>query len=237
MSDESSMSGIEEAVQSMLQRTRVSTPEEAAAWEWRESIAPRLQKAGFDSRFHKSVELHGLQLATKLQCDALLRGQGAIVALVGIRGTGKTTIAAQIAVERIRAWLQYHAEPDPSKRAVVVRPVPWYFKAAALVSRYKPLHADFGSIDSAALQTSLEELPDHCGLIVIDEWHECDDQRMRDRVLVDLIDRFYSSRSDVLIISNQDATDFATKTNASILSRLDEHGQIIPCKWKSFRTK
>lgn len=202
-----------------------------------DSVVPRLSKLGFDRRYHAPLQLIAPQGAVKSQCDALLQRTGAIVALVGIRGTGKTSIAATMAIERIRQQLHYYLEPDLQKRPKTVRCLPWYYKAAALVARYKSLHADFGSIDTESLQDSMESLCKECGLIIIDEWHECDDQKMRDRVLVDLIDRFYSCKNDVLIISNQDAKDFATKTNPSILSRLNEHGQIIPCKWNSFRNK
>lgn len=229
------MEGIETAVSDMLARMQVMPPEAVKEWEWREKIAPGLQKLGFDSRYQKKLTLSAPQLAVRSQCGSLLVGCGAIVALVGVRGTGKTSIAADIAIERICYRQDYYAEADTAKRGKVPRALPWYFKASQLVARYKSLHADYGSIDGPALQESFEDLPKDCGLIVIDEWHECEDRKMRDRVLVDLIDRFYSHGSDVLIISNQEPREFATNTNASILSRLDEHGKIIPCKWESFR--
>lgn len=201
-----------------------------------EMISSRLGGLGFDRRYWSDLSLTTEQLAVKTQCDYLLKRRGAIVAVVGIRGTGKTSIAAQIAIERIRQQLAHYCEPDAAKR-LPVRCLPWYFKAAALVARFKSLHADFGSIDTDRLQEAMERTCRECGLIIIDEWHECDDQKMRDRVLVDMIDRFYAAENDVLIISNQDGKDFAAKTNASILSRLNEHGRIIPCKWQSFRSK
>lgn len=234
--NDSSPLGIEAAFAGLLSRSKVMTPEEESLWQWRKEVVPRLAACGFDQRFHRELSLNGPQAAARAQCDALLIGCGAIVALVGIRGTGKTSIATAIAIERIRYWINWHGQPERELRGPVPRAIPRYFKAATLVGRYKSLHADYGSIDGPQLQESFERMPQDCGLLVIDEWHECDDQKMRDRVLVDLIDRFYSACKDVLIISNQEPRDFATKTNASILSRLDEHGKIISCKWKSFRT-
>lgn len=230
------MDGIQTAVSEMLSRVQPVSAQAEFDWQWRECIMPKLTKLGFDWRFQKDLTLTAPQLLVKAQCDSLLVRVGAIVALTGIRGTGKTSIASQIAIERIRYWFEFYSEPEMHKRGRPPRALPWYFKAAQLVAKYKSLHADFGSIDGPALQESFETMPENCGLLVIDEWHECEDRKMRDRVLVDLIDRFYSHGSDVLIISNQEPREFATNTNASILSRLDEHGKIIPCKWESFRS-
>lgn len=229
--------GIEDAVAAALARMSPRTDAEIQERQFREEVAPRLASLGFEERFRKPLSLSPDQLRVKTQCDSFLAGKGSIVALVGIRGTGKTSISAQIAIERVRYWLEWHSICDVSARGAVPRRMPHYHKASSLVSRYKPLHADYGSIDGEALHTSREDMGRECGLLIIDEWHECDDQKMRDRVLVDLIDRFYASLNDVLIISNQDAADFAAKTNPSILSRLNEHGRIIPCKWESFRAK
>lgn len=234
---DSSTAGIDEAMAHALSRIAPRSEAEVDAYVLRESIAPRLRHLGFGDRFCEPLALNADQLRVKKQCDGLLLKVGAIVALVGVRGTGKTSIAAQMAIERIREFLNFFNVPTEIRKAGAVRPMPYYFKAAQLVHRYKSLYADYGSLDGEALQKSLESLTKDCGLIVIDEWHECDDRKMRDRVLVDLIDRFYANRNDVLIISNQDTADFASKTNASILSRLDEHGKIIPCKWASFRAK
>lgn len=233
----SSTAGIDTEMAAALSRLTPRSDAEVAAYEFRETIAPRVKALGFTERFCEHLDLSADQSRVKRQCDGLLRRVGAIVALVGIRGTGKTSIAAQMAIERVQEFAAFYHTPADQPRGGAPRPMPYYFKAAQLVARYKSLYADYGSIDGDSLQTSLESLCTDCGLIVIDEWHECDDQKMRDRVLVDLIDRFYSNLNDVLIISNQDARDFATKTNPSILSRLDEHGKIIPCKWASFRSK
>ena len=232
-----SLANIQSAVESLIARTEPRSAVEVSAYEWRESIVPRILALGFDARFIAELELSAEQRAAKDECESLLVGAGAIVALTGPRGTGKTSIAAQIACERTRAWVAYYSERDATKRPKFLRPSPRYFKTAKLVAKYKSLYADYGSIDGPALQESLEALARDCGLVVIDEWHECEDQKMRDRVLVDLIDRRYASLNDTIIISNQTAKEFATTTHASILSRLEEHGRIIPCRWTSFRTQ
>jgi len=233
------MEGIDKVVSDMISKAKVASDDAAAQWDWNNLIVPKLKGLGFDHRFHQELSLTEPQLAVKAQCDSLLVRTGAIVAMVGIRGTGKTSIAAQIAIERIRYWFKFYHVPEweKDKRGPAPRAMPWYYKASTLVAKYKSLHADFGSIDGPQLQESFENMSKDCGLLVIDEWHECEDRKLRDRVLVDLIDRFYSSLSDVLIISNQEPKEFATSTNASILSRLGEHGRIIPCKWDSFRAR
>lgn len=230
------MNDLDTLVSAMLSRVKVVSASEEHKWQWREAVVPKLSKLGFDSRFHEELALTEPQLVVKRKCDSLLVRAGAIVALVGPRGTGKTSITAQIAIERIRYWLDFYGQPEVRLRGAAPRALPWYYKASSLVTKYKSLHADFGSIDEATRQESFEAMPKNCGLLIIDEWHECEDRKLRDRVLVDLIDRFYSALSDVLIISNQEPSEFAATTNASILSRLEQHGKVISCKWKSFRS-
>jgi DNA replication protein DnaC len=105
-----------------------------------------------------------------------------------------------------------------------------------LVSRLKSLYADFGSIDAERQSNFSERLCDE-SLLVIDEIHECDEMRVKDRVLTDIVDKRYARRRDTILISNQTVDDFRHTANDSVLSRLTEHGGIFLCDWRSFRTK
>lgn len=195
-------------------------------WSWRNEIVPRLNDSGLPPRFQRDIvdwPQPGQKKVYELARKALVR-IGSIVVLVGPRGVGKTSIAAQLIVDRAR-----NEKLPPWER------VPPYRKMADVVARYKPLYADFGSVETQALMdardTSCRDQP----LLVIDELHECDDQKMKSRVLTDIIDRRYAARNDTVLISNQTPQDFQKNTNDSILSRLSEHGMIIPCNWTSFR--
>lgn len=204
------------------------TPDEIAAWTWREETLPRLRAAGLDARYWRDIQVwtNAAQGRVFARLLAQCRGVGAIVALTGPRGTGKTTLAAQMIVERAK-----DEKLPPWDRQ------PPYRKLVDLIARYKPLYADFGGINTDSLMTSRDHFCSSPALVVIDEIHECDDQKMKSRVLTDLLDRRYSAKRDTILISNQTPEDFKASTSDSILSRLAEFGCIIPCEWKSWRAK
>lgn len=227
------------AVESMLANVKPVPAADVLAWEMKHEIAPRLADLGFAERFRREIPDYGepKQAKAAAQCRGKLIQTGAIVALVGLRGVGKTTIAAQLAIERVRAWLAWHAVPPEGRLEWPPLGMARYRKAADLVARYKSLYADFGSINAERLAEQRNYECREWSLLVIDEVHECDDQKMKDRVLTDIIDRRYSARTDTLLISNQSVEDFKVTTNPSVMSRLGEHGCIIPCSWRSFRAK
>lgn len=194
-------------------------------------IFPMIERWGFESRFHHEQDMPPKQAAMYRKVAGLLKNRGAIVALIGPRGLGKTTIAAQLAIDE--AWRNYRSsirESGPPHHGHVI-----YRKAAKLITRYKSLFSDYGSIDTEPLLESLDYLCRHQELLVIDELHDCDDQKMKLRVMTDLIDRRYSMERDTILISNQTPDDFAATIGDSILSRLNEHGAILSCSWSSFR--
>ncbi len=84
---------------------------------------------------------------------------------------------------------------------------------------------------------SLENLCQNQEFLIIDEVHDCGDMKFTNKVLTDLIDRRYSACRDTVLIANQTGADFAASIGDSILSRLNEHGAILECKWPSYRTQ
>lgn len=197
-------------------------------------IFPTLKRWGFETRFHvdRTHQMLAKQLKIYEQVKARLKNCGAIIALVGLRGLGKTTIAAQIALDA--AWRNYDSSMQEVGRPVVAGNVV-YRKSAGLIAKYKTLFSDSCSIETEALLESLAYLCTQDEVLVIDELHDCDDQRMKTRVLTDLIDRRYSALRDTILISNQTPDEFSATIGDSILSRLNEHGAILECRWQSFR--
>lgn len=223
----SALADLPEAVEKLLSKVPPSTPEQLAEWEWNNEILPHLKASQIPDRFHRrEIEWNAKQRNVFMQCEKLCTGTGAIVALVGERGLGKTTIAAQMILRRAQSAL-----PCPWHRR------PPYRKAAHLVAKYKSLYSDYGSIETERLTESRNSLAKDHPLLIIDELHECDDQKMKDRVLTDLIDLRYGHLADTILISNQTPEEFTQTTSDSILSRLSEHGRIIKCSWPSFREK
>lgn len=213
-----------------LQGLRIASANEIRDYEWRTTILEHLCGSQLPPGFH--IDRKGWtckpQEKTYRLVSSLITGnktKGAIIVLAGPRGTGKTSIAAQIIIDR--AWnedlLPWHRRPP-------------YRKAQKLVNKFKPLYSDFGSIDTESLNASLDSLcKDFHPLVIIDEVNECDDIRVQDRILTDLLDRRYSYMVDTILISNKTAKDFKATTNDSVLSRISETGRIIACEWASFR--
>lgn len=227
--------GIEAAVAAMLSRLTPRSAEEVRANQLANDILPRLKVLGFEERFRHEITAW----ACKPQEDVfrrvmgLCRGNGAVVALVGLRGAGKTTIAAQMAIHRARAWFDHYRDQLPGRPAAL----PHYLKAVDLLNQFKAIYSDFGAINADDIAQTRDFFCRERGLAVIDELHDCEDRKLKERVLVDVIDRRYAARNDTILISNQTPDDFKATTNDSILSRLSEHGRIIPCNWGSHRSK
>lgn len=197
------------------------------AYIWKNEILPRLENCDVPERCRINVPKWTVRKQGEVyrECVELFTGKGAIVALVGPRGTGKTTLATQLIVrlskqEGLNLWEYWFP----------------YRKMVDLVSKYKSLYGDFGSIHSESLISSRNALCRAPGLI-IDEIHECDDMKLKGIILTDIADRRYSNLKDTLLIANQTPEEFRATTSDSVLSRLAEHGKIIPCNWQSWRDK
>lgn len=225
--------------QSLIPAGMPITPKDVyRAHAFKTDICDRLRGFGFEPRFwvdgllsnpepksRESKQAYMLKTASDF-----LRNTGAIVALVGDRGLGKTTIAAQIAITRL--WEDYDSRTSGGP---VTHRITSYRKLTAIVSRLKALYGDFGAINIE----QLEGIRDHLAsveLLVIDELNECaDDSKHKDRILADILDRRYAAKRDSLLITNQTEAEFKQTINPSILSRLNEHGAILPCEWESYR--
>jgi DNA replication protein DnaC len=201
------------------------TPARLEEWRWQNEILPHLKASQLPPRFwYKAVRWKKEQRTTFNQVREMLTCKGVIVALIGPRGVGKTTIAAQLIIDRAMndGLLPWHRRPP-------------YRKLSALIARFKAIYADFGSIDSERLLERHNSLCRDHPLVVIDELHDCDDQRIKNRLLTDTIDKRYGNLVDTVLISNQSPAEFAETTSDSVLSRLKEHGRIVHCTWESWR--
>lgn len=193
-------------------------------------IAERLRNWGFEKRFHVEHELSSEQQDTLNRALCRLKRVGAIVAIVGPRGLGKTSLAAKLAQQR--AWAIWDASllGGPVRCDYVI-----YRKAASIVSTYKSLYADFGSMETEMLLRSIDRLCRDAETLVIDEFHDIQELKSHRRIFTDILDRRYAALRDTIIISNQTAAEFAESAGDSIISRLNEHGGILECDWQSFR--
>lgn len=222
----------------MTKQFKAVTPEESANWEWEHCIVRELLSLGWDRR-------HCRRIAPKWNCpdqeqafrimNETLKGNGAVVALVGERGVGKTTLAAEhtrVRIEARRAFFEIDEKERPSPHAP---PAPArYEKLGRISSMFKPLYADFGSLNGDELK-GLLDVWCRRDLVVIDEIHETEDLKTNMRFLADFVDRRYANHKDTILISNHSGEQFRDEMNPSIISRLLHHGCIIDCAWESHR--
>lgn len=205
---------------------------EQRAHEFQTMIAPRLRAKGFGAEHVADLVQWNCEPQRKAFEEVLrvLKQPGAIVALVGIRGTGKTTIAAQIAAQWAREECALALRPGP----LPCRSVP-YVKLSDLLGRFKALYANFGTLDPEGLAAARDFFCARNELIVIDEIGECEDMAARGPLLTDFVDRIYAARQRVILISNQTPEEFERSVGASIMSRLAQYGAILRCAWRSWR--
>ena len=137
---------------------------------------------------------------------------GFLVALIGLRGCGKS----QLAVELIRESCRHGS--------------------AALYTTAMDIFIDIR--DAYKLQESERTVLvrfQRPALLVIDEAQERGESAWEDRMLTALIDYRYSQMRDTVIISNLKREAFTASMGASVVSRMIETGGIIECNWPSFR--
>lgn len=201
--------------------------EQRRDYEWRHEIKEQMDRNRIPDRYRiKDPDWsEPKQKAVFEKCRDTLKGVGSIVALSGGRGLGKTYLACQLVIDRI--WDQW------SSGASLFSWMP-YRKLSDLLERYKPLYADFGSINGDELASARDTLC-RAPLLIIDEVAESEDSKIRSRMLPDILDRRYANLTDTILISNLEPKILPESLGESIMSRIREHGGIIPCSWPSFR--
>lgn len=154
---------------------------------------------------------------------AKLERPGALVALIGQRGVGKTQLAAWMALET--AFRLGQKSEDCATR---------YWRARQWLGEVK---RGFGSQSDHAHQAARS-----CGLLVLDEVFEVDASlggTTWDRgELVDLIDDRYGALKRTVIVGNfRDAAHLRESLGDSIYSRLcePETGALVECNWEAYR--
>lgn len=180
-----------------------------------DSLRRRFSRARIPAR-HADRQLDGAPEweATLAGIQAKL-GTGFLIALLGIRGAGKT----QLAVEAIRSQVEGGREGR-------------YVKAMDLIIRFREAFRKDGPSEKAVLEEFLN--PD---ILVVDAMEERGETPFEDRMISHLIDLRYDAMLDTILISNQTKEAFAKSIGDSAVSRIIETGTAIECTWESFRKK
>jgi DNA replication protein DnaC len=143
-------------------------------------------------------------------------GEGAIVSVVGGRGTGKTQLGA---------CLIGHCCFNLSKSALYVKSLEIFLEI-----RKSMKTKDESEID--AIEKFTKPF-----LLVIDAYEVRSDSEFENRILNHIIDKRYDSMKSTIIISNDTKEEFSRQIGPSIRSRMEEDGGILELKNESFRVK
>lgn len=139
-------------------------------------------------------------------------GTGAIIALLGTRGTGKTQMAVCLA--------QYACFQGLSAM---------YAKAIDVFIRLRESYRDDKSESGVIMEFCKPSL------LVIDAMENRGETDFEDRLLNHIIDRRYDNMVDTILITNQVQDVFQAMIGPSIVDRICENGGYIECTWGSFR--
>lgn len=150
---------------------------------------------------------------------------GAIVCLVGTRGTGKTQMACLLA----RNWLNREVA-----RAGGVDVDAKCVGYSHIMDVFMAIKATYGDRSAPSEQDVLSRWIDP-QFLVIDEVQERGETEWENRTFTYLLDKRYSMARSTLLLANVKPSDLAARLGASIVSRMQETGGIIECNWPSYR--
>lgn len=212
---------------SISQSARECKPVEKS--EIAETVAKEMRDGGFP-QMHRDTYLTGESseptlfpqtnawMAKRTILDVKLRNPGAVVALVGPRGTGKT----QMATDAAFAYAMRIRERGMARACRYVRTMEFFM---GVKDAYGTTTSERDVFDSFTIPP----------LLVLDEVQVRNESKWEDNALTYLIDTRYGACRRTILISNQTVEGFTASMGDSIMSRLSETGTIIPCEWQSFR--
>ncbi len=141
-------------------------------------------------------------------------GSGFTVALVGLRGTGKTQMAVDL--------MKTAAERFLSARFLTA--VEFFMEVKATYRK-----------ESEESEQDVIKRYRKPRLLVIDEIGKRSDSAWENTLLFELLNKRYNDKTDTLLIDNRAEKEFAVGIGASLASRIAESGGLINCDWESFR--
>lgn len=156
--------------------------------------------------------------------------RGGIAVFHGLRGTGKTRMAGELA-QKIPFPYDYKRHGTPIGTPVEKARTAAYRTA---MSFFTEIRATYAKNSETTEKQVVEALEAH-GLLVIDELQERGATAFEDRLLTHLIDKRYGAMLPTILISNQTKAQLFESISPSIADRIAETGIRIEFNWKSYR--
>ncbi len=148
-------------------------------------------------------------------CKCLFERRGAMIAIIGPRGTGKT----QMAVDALNLWMHKAKLGALYARAFDV------FAAIKETYRENARHTEIDAIKKFA------SIP----MLVIDEMQVRSETDWENSMLTSILDQRYMYLKYTIMIANLEHDAFMKHVGASVYDRVVETGGVISCTWESFR--
>lgn len=139
---------------------------------------------------------------------------GKLVALVGVRGNGKTQLAVELMRGRTAAL----------KTALFCSAIEFFIKI-------KSTYRKESDMDEMAVLKEFQKP----SLLVIDEIGKRGSSDWENTMLFELLNRRYNDMVDTILIDNRTKNEFTETIGPSLASRMNEGGGIVECGWPSFR--
>ena len=180
-----------------------------------------LADAGFPALHRERKELNGVKWLARFSTawEYISNRRGAIVALVGPRGTGKTQMATELARRFIPIWIAKGFQRQTR-----------YCRVMDFFMAIKESYGEKGGTESDAFFRFTQPR-----LLVLDEVQVRNGTGWEDNALTYLLDRRYGEQRSTILISNLSVDSFVSSIGDSTVSRLEESGAVIVCDWESFR--
>ena len=180
-----------------------------------------LADAGFPSLHRERKELNGVKWLARFSTawEYISNRKGAIIALVGPRGTGKTQMATELARRFLPIWIAKGFQRQSR-----------YCRVMDFFMAIKESYGEKGGTESNAFFPFIQPR-----LLVLDEVQVRNGTGWEDNALTYLLDHRYGEQRSTILISNLSVDSFEKSIGDSILSRMKESGAVIVCNWESFR--
>lgn len=186
---------------------------------------------GWPERVIRAVgEPEGVEWLSALEKAAPVIEKGGIAVFHGLRGTGKTRMAGEIA-QKIPFPFDYRRHGTPVGIPIEKTRTAAYRTAMGFFTEIRATYAKNSEVTEKQVVEALESF----GLLVIDELQERGATAFEDRLLTHLIDKRYGAMLPTILISNQTKSQLFESISPSIADRIAETGIRIEFDWKSYR--